>query len=143
MREPLEGAGEGWICRSISVCGGNLRIWNFSSCALRRAAGTDDVKYTNTGEAAALEKKCASGLIREGCVIISQHSDTTGPAVACEEVKGEKIVYHVGYNQSMAALPAPTTGSYRLQDQLGTVYFLCRGRQSLRDGTLKMRRMRP
>lgn len=41
-------------------------------------------------------------------MIISQHSDTTGPAVACEEVKGEKIVYHVGYNQSMADV-APTT----------------------------------
>ena len=66
------------------------------------------VKYTNTWGSYALEKKCASGLIREGCVIISQHSDTTGPAVACEEVKGEKIVYHVGYNQSMADV-APTT----------------------------------
>lgn len=66
------------------------------------------VAYTNTWGSYALEKKCAARLIDQGCVIISQHSDTTGPAVACEEVKGKKTVYHVGYNQSMADV-APTT----------------------------------
>ena len=66
------------------------------------------VKYTNTWGSYALEKKYAAQLINEGCVIISQHSDTTGPAVACEEVKGKHVVYHVGYNQSMADV-APTT----------------------------------
>ena len=66
------------------------------------------VKYTNTWGSYALEKKYATQLINEGCVIISQHSDTTGPAVACEEVKGKQVVYHVGYNQSMADV-APTT----------------------------------
>lgn len=66
------------------------------------------VKYTNTWGSYALEKKYATQLINEGCVIISQHSDTTGPAVACEEVKGKHVVYHVGYNQSMADV-APTT----------------------------------
>lgn len=47
-------------------------------------------------------------LIDEGCVIISQHSDTTGPAVACEAARGTKTTYHVAYNQSMEDV-APTT----------------------------------
>ena len=55
-----------------------------------------------------LEKKCARQLIDEGCVILSQHSDTTGPAVACEETTGSKEIYLASYNQSMADV-APTT----------------------------------
>lgn len=66
------------------------------------------VKYTDTWSSYVIEKKCANELIDEGCVIISQHSDTTGPAVACEERIGERPVYHVGYNQSMIDV-APTT----------------------------------
>ena len=49
----------------------------------------------------------AQELIDEGCILISQHSDTTGPAVACESAGGEIPVYHVGYNQSMLDV-APT-----------------------------------
>ena len=69
---------------------------------------TMDVKYTDTWSNYAVEKRTARELIDEGCVIISQHSDTTGPAVACEEVFSEKNVYHVGYNQSMIEI-APTS----------------------------------
>ncbi|MBR6871977.1 MAG: BMP family ABC transporter substrate-binding protein [Ruminococcus sp.] len=64
-----------------------------------------EVMYTNTWSSYAVEKKCAKQLIADGCVVISQHSDTTGPAVACEEAQN---VYHVGYNQSMIDV-APTT----------------------------------
>ena len=67
-----------------------------------------DVKYTNTWSDYSIEKKCADELIARGCVILSQHSDTTGPAVACEEKYAEKEVYHVGYNVSMIDV-APTT----------------------------------
>ena len=67
-----------------------------------------EVKYTNTWSDYTIEKKCADELIDRGCVIISQHSDTTGPAVACEERYAEKKVYHVGYNKSMIDV-APTT----------------------------------
>ena len=42
-----------------------------SSCRIR-------VKYTNSWEDFHLEKQCAKQLIDEGCVIISQHSDTRG-----------------------------------------------------------------
>lgn len=67
-----------------------------------------EVRYTNTWGNYAIEKKVAKKLIEDGCVIISQHSDTAGPAVACEEENGEHVVYHVGYNTSMIDV-APTT----------------------------------
>ena len=67
------------------------------------------VRYTNTWTSYILEKKCAEALIEDGCVIISQHSDTMAPAVVCEEAAEQgKHVYHVGYNQSMIDV-APTT----------------------------------
>lgn len=69
---------------------------------------TMKVVYTNSWGEYNLEKKYATRLIKEGCVIISQHSDTAGPAVACEELRGEYVAYHVGYNQSTSDV-APTT----------------------------------
>lgn len=66
------------------------------------------VIYTNSWSDYELEKKDAERLIEEGCVIISQHSDTSGAAVACEEKSYVYPVYHVGYNQSMSDV-APTT----------------------------------
>lgn len=64
------------------------------------------VKYTDTWSSYSLEKQAAQELIDRGCLIISQHSDTVGPAIACENTK-DKQVYHVGYNQSMTNI-APT-----------------------------------
>ncbi len=56
------------------------------------------VKYTGTWGDQATEYDVAKALIEdEKCVIISQHSNTTGPASACEELG----VYCVGYNISM------------------------------------------
>lgn len=72
---------------------------------------TMTVRYTNTWSNYIIEKKIANRLIFEDdCVIISQHTDTTGPAIACEEasIKGGKTVFHVGYNQGMTDV-APTT----------------------------------
>ncbi len=66
------------------------------------------VKYTNTWTSYAMEKELAEELIEEGCVIISQHSDTIGPAVTCENMSSDHPVYHVGYNQDMMNV-APTT----------------------------------
>ena len=68
------------------------------------------VRYTDTWSNTVTERKVAEALIDEGCVIISQHSDTTGPAVACEvaSVRDGVLVFHVGYNQSMTDV-APTT----------------------------------
>ena len=66
------------------------------------------VRYTNKWNDYRTEKKYAKGLIDEGCVIISQHSDTAGPATACEETAAGTPVYLVSYNQSMEDV-APTT----------------------------------
>ena len=60
------------------------------------------VCYTHTWSSYAQEKSAAQKLIKEGCVIISQHTDTIGPAIACEEITQKKEVYFVGYNQSMS-----------------------------------------
>ena len=66
------------------------------------------VKYTGTWSSYALEKSAAQQLIKAGCVIISQHTDTIGPAIACEEAAQDSLVYFVGNNQSMSEV-APGT----------------------------------
>ena len=65
------------------------------------------VSYTDTWSSYAHEKKAAQQLIKDGCVVISQHTDTIGPAIACEEASEKREVYFVGYNQSMSEV-APT-----------------------------------
>ena len=66
------------------------------------------VKYINTWNSYSLEKDAAQQLIKEGCVIISHHSNTVGSAIACENSDMPYPVYHVGYNQDMMDF-APTT----------------------------------
>ncbi len=66
------------------------------------------VSYTGTWSSYALEKSAAVKLIDDGCVIISQYTDTIGPAIACEEASGKIPVYFVGFNQSMSEV-APIT----------------------------------
>ena len=66
------------------------------------------VRYTETWSSYAQEKSAAQQLIANGCVIISQHTDTIGPAIACEEASQSKNVYFIGYNQSMSEV-APGT----------------------------------
>ena len=68
---------------------------------------TMEVCYNHTWSSYPQEKKAAQELIDDGCVIISQHTDTIGPAIACEEASGG-TVYFVGYNQSMSEV-APGT----------------------------------
>lgn len=55
------------------------------------------VKFTGSWASQELEYDTAMDLIDEGCVLISQHADTTGAAAAA----AEKGVYDVGYNVSM------------------------------------------
>ncbi|MDW2797386.1 BMP family ABC transporter substrate-binding protein [Clostridium boliviensis] len=65
---------------------------------------TMEVKYTNSWASFDLEKEAADALISDGCVLISQHADTTGAPTACEAA-GVPVV---GYNISMIAT-APKT----------------------------------
>ncbi|MBR3736407.1 MAG: BMP family ABC transporter substrate-binding protein, partial [Lachnospiraceae bacterium] len=73
------------------------------------------VSYTNTWSSYAEEKSAAQQLISDGCVILSQHTDTIGPAIACEEAAEHQEVYFVGYNQSMSeAAPAASLVTARI-----------------------------
>ncbi|MDK2808805.1 MAG: basic rane protein [Clostridiales bacterium] len=63
------------------------------------SAATMEVQYTNSWADMALEKETAEALIADGCVLISQHADTTGAATACEAKK----VPLVGYNVDMTS----------------------------------------
>lgn len=66
------------------------------------------VYYTETWSSYALEKSAAVRLIDDGCLVISQYTDTIGPAIACEEASLDRPVYYVGFNQSMSEV-APGT----------------------------------
>ena len=69
---------------------------------------TMKVRYTRTWGSYMKELDAARKLIDAGCIVLSQHSDTIGPAVACEEAQTDHPVYFIGYNQSMLDI-APTT----------------------------------
>lgn len=71
-------------------------------------SATMRVRYTGAWSSYSREKAAAKALIDEGCVLIAQHTDTIGPAVACEESVATRRVYHVGYNQNMIDI-APNT----------------------------------
>jgi len=64
---------------------------------------TMKVQYTNSWADMAMEKEAAEAMIAQGCVLISQHADTTGAPTACEALG----VPCVGYNVSMISV-APT-----------------------------------
>ena len=73
------------------------------------------VRYTETWSSYAQEKSAAQQLIQAGCVVISQHTDTIGPAIACEEAFQTRPVYFVGYNQSMSEVaPAASLVTSRI-----------------------------
>jgi basic membrane protein A len=67
-----------------------------------------EVSYTGTWSSYAQEKSAAQKLIEDGCVIISQHTDTIGPAIACEEASETGKIFYVGNGQSMSEV-APGT----------------------------------
>lgn len=89
---------------------------------------TMDVKYTNSWANMAKEKEVADALIDDGCVLISQHADTTG-APSASEAKG---VPCVGYNVSMIDV-APTTALTSSQVNWGPYYTYAV--KSVMDGT--------
>ncbi len=63
------------------------------------ASATIDVKYTNSWYNYDLEKEYADQMIKDGCVLISQHADSMGAPDACEAAN----VPNVSYNGSTAA----------------------------------------
>lgn len=89
---------------------------------------TMDVQYTNSWADMALEKETAEALIADGCVLISQHADTTGAATACEAAN----VPLVGYNVDMTST-APNTALTSAAINWGPYYTYAV--QSVIDGT--------
>ena len=78
---------------------------------------TMEVKYTNSWASFDLEKECADALISDGCVLISQHADTTGAPTACEAAG----VPCVGYNVDMISV-APHTALTSASMDWGVYY---------------------
>lgn len=68
---------------------------------------TMTVVYSYTWGSFSEEKACAEHLINENCIIIAQHTNSIGPAIACEQA-AKKNLFHIGYNQSMTDV-APQT----------------------------------
>ena len=73
------------------------------------------VQYTNSWFNITAENEAAKALIADGCIIVSQHADSTGAPAACQEaLDAGTTVYCVGYNVDMlkvapnAALTSPT-----------------------------------
>ena len=89
---------------------------------------TMEVKYTNSWASFDLEKECADALISDGCVLISQHADTTGAPTACEAAG----VPCVGYNISMIAT-APDQALTSASNNWGI--YMTYAVQSVLDGT--------
>ncbi len=81
---------------------------------------TMEVKYTGSWADQAVEREVATALIEDGCVLISQHADTTGAASACEELG----VWHVGYNVGMIDT-APNTTLTSASLHWGPDYTFC------------------
>ena len=80
-------------------------------------SATMEVKYTNSWASFDLEKECADALISDGCVLISQHADTTGAPTACEAAG----VPCVGYNIDMTSV-APNTALTSASMDWGVYY---------------------
>ncbi len=66
-------------------------------------SATMEVQYTSSWADMTAENEVATALIADGCVLISQHADTTGAPTACEAAG----VPCVGYNVDMTSV-APT-----------------------------------
>jgi len=76
-----------------------------------------EVQYTNSWADMTLEKETAEALIADGCVLISQHADTTGAATACE-ANGVPLV---GYNVDMTSV-APHAALTSAANNWGVYY---------------------
>ena len=81
-----------------------------------------DVQYTNSWYDPVAEGEAANALMSKGCVIISQHADSTGAPSAVQAAKDSgKEVYSVGYNVSMLSV-APTAALTSAQNNWGALY---------------------
>lgn len=81
-----------------------------------------DVTYTNSWYDPTAEAEAANALVSSGCIILSQHADSTGAPAACEAlIEGGTTVYCVGYNIDMLSV-APTAALTSAQNDWSVYY---------------------
>lgn len=81
-----------------------------------------DVTYTNSWYDPVAEGEAANSLVSTGCIILSQHADSTGAPSACEALlAGGTTVYCVGYNVDMLTV-APNAALTSSQNDWGVYY---------------------
>ncbi len=94
------------------------------------------VRYTGSWSNYSVEKERAKELIDGGCVLIAQHTNTSAPAVACEEAsEAGRQVYHVGYHESMMDV-APSTALVSLRTNW-TPYILSAAEAVMKDKVIE------
>lgn len=81
-----------------------------------------DVSYTNEWYDPTAETEAANALVSSGCIIISQHADSTAAPSACEALLGGgTTVYCVGYNVDMLSV-APKSALTSAQNNWSVYY---------------------
>ncbi|MEX1308324.1 MAG: BMP family ABC transporter substrate-binding protein, partial [Eubacteriales bacterium] len=85
------------------------------------------VTYTNSWYDPTVEAEAANSLISQGCIIISQHADSTGSPSACEAALAAGTpIYCVGYNIDMLSV-APTSALTSAQNNWDVYYTYALG----------------
>lgn len=80
------------------------------------------VTYTNSWYDPTSEAEAANSLVSTGCIILSQHADSTGAPSACEALLNSgTTVYCVGYNVDMLSV-APTAALTSAQNDWSVFY---------------------
>ena len=80
------------------------------------------VTYTNSWYDPTAEAEAANSLVSSGCIILSQHADSTGAPSACEALLNSgTTVYCVGYNVDMLSV-APTAALTSAQNNWSVFY---------------------
>lgn len=86
-----------------------------------------DVTYTNSWYDPTAEAEAANSLVASGCIILSQHADSTGAPAACQALlDGGTTVYSVGYNIDMLSV-APTAALTSSQNDWSVYYTYALG----------------
>jgi basic membrane protein A and related proteins len=85
------------------------------------------VTYTNSWYDPTAEAEAANSLISQGCIITSQHADSTGAPSACEAaLEAGTTVYCVGYNIDMLSV-APKAALTSAQNNWSVYYTYALG----------------
>ncbi len=61
---------------------------------------TMEVRYTGSWYDETAERNTAQALIKNGCVLISQHADSSGAPTACEEADVPNVTYNVAFTEN-------------------------------------------